>query len=442
MDCEDGTMSNFVCDNIGATQGGHLTFGGLDTVELAKQYGTPLYLMDEDRIRHNIRVYTEAIAKYMPAGSGILYASKAASFKEMYRIAGQEGIGVDVVSPGELMTAAAAGFDLSNAFFHGNNKTDDDIRLAMDQGIGYFVVDNAEELAVIDREADTRGIVQKILLRLTPGIDPHTYAAINTGKVDSKFGTAIETGQAEQLTVYALSLKHVRLSGFHCHVGSQVFAEDVFERSASVMLEFAAGIRAKTGYTAGMIDLGGGYGVRYVDSDPYLDIAKKIRGVAQSVRATCIRLSMEPPAILLEPGRSIVADAGMTLYTVGTVKRIPGYRNYVSIDGGMSDNPRYALYGARYTVLPADRLNEERKMVCTLAGRCCESGDVIQDNILMPEDIGRGDLVAVCTTGAYNYSMASNYNRIGRPPVVMLQGGESRIAVRRESLDDLLRLDI
>ena len=435
-------MSNFVCDNIGATQGGHLTFGGLDTVELAKQYGTPLYLMDEDRIRHNIRVYTEAIAKYMPAGSGILYASKAASFKEMYRIAGQEGIGVDVVSPGELMTAAAAGFDLSNAFFHGNNKTDDDIRLAMDQGIGYFVVDNAEELAVIDREADTRGIVQKILLRLTPGIDPHTYAAINTGKVDSKFGTAIETGQAEQLTVYALSLKHVRLSGFHCHVGSQVFAEDVFERSASVMLEFAAGIRAKTGYTAGMIDLGGGYGVRYVDSDPYLDIAKKIRGVAQSVRATCIRLSMEPPAILLEPGRSIVADAGMTLYTVGTVKRIPGYRNYVSIDGGMSDNPRYALYGARYTVLPADRLNEERKMVCTLAGRCCESGDVIQDNILMPEDIGRGDLVAVCTTGAYNYSMASNYNRIGRPPVVMLQGGESRIAVRRESLDDLLRLDI
>ncbi|MCQ2458547.1 MAG: diaminopimelate decarboxylase [Clostridia bacterium] len=435
-------MSNFVCDNIGATQGGHLTFGGLDTVELAKQYGTPLYLMDEDRIRHNIRVYTEAIAKYMPAGSGILYASKAASFKEMYRIAGQEGIGVDVVSPGELMTAAAAGFDLSNVFFHGNNKTDDDIWLAMDQGIGYFVVDNAEELAVIDREADTRGIVQKILLRLTPGIDPHTYAAINTGKVDSKFGTAIETGQAEQLTVYALSLKHVRLSGFHCHVGSQVFAEDVFERSASVMLEFAAGIRAKTGYTAGMIDLGGGYGVRYVDSDPYLDIAKKIRGVAQSVRATCIRLSMEPPAILLEPGRSIVADAGMTLYTVGTVKHIPGYRNYVSIDGGMSDNPRYALYGARYTVLPADRLNEERKMVCTLAGRCCESGDVIQDNILMPEDIGRGDLVAVCTTGAYNYSMASNYNRIGRPPVVMLQGGESRIAVRRESLDDLLRLDI
>ena len=434
-------MENFICDNIGVTPEGHLTFAGQDTAELAERYGTPLYLMDEERVRHNMRVYRDAMEKYMPAGSGMLYASKAASFRQIYRIANEEGCGADVVSSGELATAKAAGFDMEKAYFHGNNKTDADIRLAMDLGTGYFVVDNAEELAVIDREAALRGIRQKILLRLTPGIDPHTYAAINTGKVDSKFGTAIETGQAEQLTRYALELQHTELCGFHCHVGSQVFAEDVFERSAAVMLEFAAGIRAQTGYTAGVIDLGGGYGVRYISDDPYLDIADKIRAVSQSIQAACIRLSMEPPAILLEPGRSIVADAGMTLYTVGAVKRIPGYRNYVTVDGGMADNPRFALYGARYTVLPADKMNEARTMVCTLAGRCCESGDVIQENVRMPESTRRGDLAAVCTTGAYNYSMASNYNRLGRPPVVMLNKGESYTAVRRESLEDLLRLD-
>ncbi|MDO4845906.1 MAG: diaminopimelate decarboxylase, partial [Oscillospiraceae bacterium] len=290
--------------------------------------------------------------------------------------------------------------------------------------------------------ASKRGLRQKILLRLTPGIDPHTYAAVDTGRVDSKFGTAIETGQAEEAVVYTLAQPHVDLVGFHCHVGSQVFAEDVFERSAVVMLEFISHIRKKHGYTASMLDLGGGYGVRYIEQDGHIDVARKISDVGKTVRETCARLALPEPAILMEPGRSIVADAGLTLYTVGTVKQIPGYKNYVSVDGGMTDNPRFALYGSRYTCLPADKMVEERTLHGDLVGRCCESGDVIQENVAFPASVGRGDLIAVCTTGAYNYSMASNYNRIPRPPVVLLRDGTARVAVRRETTEDLLRLDV
>ena len=430
-----------ICENLSVGANGHLLFGGQDTEALAAQYGTPLYLMDEDRIRHNCRLYTEAFRRLFPAGSRVLYASKAAAFRRMYRIMAEEQMGVDVVSVGELYTAVSAGFDAANAYFHGNNKTDDDIRWAIGQGIGCFVADNAEELRSIDAEAEAHGIRQKVLLRLTPGIDTHTYEAVNTGKVDSKFGSAIETGQAEEITRLALSLPHIELLGFHCHVGSQVFGEDVFERSAVIMLEFLARIREKYGYTAACLDLGGGYGVRYVESDPKIDIPAKLESLAQAINAACERLAMPVPAILMEPGRSIVADAGLTLYRVGAVKRIPGYKNYVSVDGGMSDNPRFALYGSKYTCLPAERMNTPREMECSVVGRCCESGDIIQEKVMMPDDMRRGELLAVCTTGAYNYSMASNYNRFGRPPVVMLHGGTSDVAVRRETPEDMAALD-
>ena len=432
----------FTCDNLGVNAAGHLTFAGQDTAALAAQYGTPLYLMDEDRIRQNCRVYLDAMRDQFGEGSRPLYAGKANAFMQIYRIMAEEGMGVDVVSCGEIHTAARAGYDLTNACFHSNNKTDADIAFAMDHGVGYFVADNIEEVVRIEAEAAVRGLRQKILLRLTPGIDTHTYEAVNTGKVDSKFGSAIETGQAEGITEFALAQPHIELMGFHCHVGSQVFAEDVFERAAVIMLEFIAAMRERHGYTARQLDLGGGYGVRYVEDDPALDIAQKIADVVKAVRGTCARLGIPVPAILLEPGRSIVADAGLTLYTVGTVKEIPGYKNYVSIDGGMTDNPRYALYKSRYTVLPADRMDEPRPFVCDLVGRCCESGDVIQPDVALPADIRRGDLIAVCTTGAYNYSMASNYNRLPRPPIVMLRGGESYVAVRRETLDGLTALDI
>lgn len=434
-------MREFLCDNLSVNAAGRLCFAGQDTAALAAQYGTPLYLMDEDRLRHNMRVYTEAFRRHFGPGSRPLYASKANAFRQIYRIAQEEGMGVDVVSAGEIHTAKQAGFDMARAYFHSNNKTDADVRFAMDCGVGCFVVDGEEELLAIDAEAARRGAKQKLLLRLTPGIDPHTYAAVDTGRVDSKFGSAIETGQAEAFTALALSLKHIDLAGFHCHVGSMVFDEDVFERAAAVMLEFIAMIAGKYGYTARELDLGGGYGVPYAAEDGSVDIGARIGEVAECIHAACARLAIPEPAILMEPGRSIVADAGLTLYTVGSVKRIPGYKNYVSVDGGMSDNPRFALYGSKYTCYAADKMNEPCALRCDLVGRCCESGDVIQPDILMPESIRRGDLAAVCTTGAYNYSMASNYNRIPRPPIVMLRGGESYIAVRRETPDDLIALD-
>ena len=431
-----------ICDNL-TVKDGVLYFAGQNTVELAKKYGTPLYLLDEDKIREKCRIYKHAFEKHFGPGSQLLYASKANCFKQIYEIMTEEKMGIDVVSSGEIYVALKAGYDLSHAFFHSNNKTDQDISYAMEKGIGYFVADNVEEVKAVEKEAARRGIKQKLLLRLTPGIDPHTYEAIATGKVDSKFGTPIETGQADEIVEFTLKQEHILLEGFHCHVGSQVFGEDIFERAAVVMLEFIAAMRDKYGYTARVLDLGGGYGVRYIESDPYLDIEIKVGQVAASIKETCRRLNLEMPEIHMEPGRSIVADAGMTLYTVGTVKKIPGYKNYVSIDGGMPDNPRFALYRSSYTCLPANKMDEKCDFQCSVVGRCCESGDIIQEHVMMPESIGRYDTVAVCTTGAYNYSMASNYNKLPRPPIVMLRGGrESYVAVKRESFEDLVRNDV
>lgn len=427
--------------NITIGENGHLYFGGQDTVALAREYGTPLYLMDENRIRENMRMYRDAFAAHFGPGSQPLYASKANSFKRIYEIAREEGMGIDVVSSGEIYTAMQAGYPLENAWFHSNNKTDWDIAFAMEQGVGHFVVDNREELDAINEIAGQKGLRQPILLRLTPGIDPHTYAAVATGQVDSKFGTAIETGQAFEMVRYTLGLSHIRLDGFHCHVGSQVFGEDVYERASDIMLEFIARCRNELGAELPHLDMGGGYGVRYTEEDGFVDIPAAIGRVAAHMKAKCAQLGMELPNISMEPGRSIAADAGMTLYTVGTIKKITGYKNYVSIDGGMTDNPRYALYQSRYTVLSASRPGDECDLVADVVGRCCESGDVIQPNVSMPEP-KRGELLAVCTTGAYNYSMASNYNRVARPAMVMVTPERSYLAVRRESLEDLVRNDL
>ncbi|MBS1402150.1 MAG: diaminopimelate decarboxylase [Oscillospiraceae bacterium] len=429
-----------LADNI-QTQDGTLYFAGHNTVQLAQKYGTPLYLMDETRIRENCRMYLRAFRKHFGETARPLYASKAASFKRMYEIMRSEGMGVDVVSAGEIHTAVRAGFPMEQAYFHGNNKTDAEIQYAIEQGVGYFVADNHEELDAINRIAGALGKQQRVLLRLTPGIDPHTYEAVATGKVDSKFGAAIETGQAEALFQYTRTLPNVTLVGFHCHVGSQVFDEDVFERAGQIMLEFVALLRNRYGFATQQLDLGGGYGVRYCESDKQVDIEQRIGEVASSLKASAAALGIPLPTILMEPGRSIVADAGMTLYTVGTVKRIPGYKNYVSVDGGMTDNPRYALYSSAYTVFAAGRMDEPPVLQCDVVGRCCESGDIIQPNVTLP-DVQRGDLLAVCTTGAYNYSMASNYNRVARPPVVVLTPERDTLAVRRETLEQLTENDI
>ena len=431
-----------ICENLSVNALDHLCMAGQDVTDIAKQYQTPLYVMDADRIRDNCRRYRQAMQRHFGDSARVLYAGKAAAFKQMYRIMAQENMWIDAVSSGELYTAQQAGFDLKNAVFHGNNKTDSEIAFAVEHGVGLFAADNTEELLAIDRIAGEHNVRQHILIRLTPGIDTHTYEAVNTGKVDSKFGFAIETGQGEEAFCLAASLPNVVIDGFHCHVGSQVFDSDSFLKSARIMLAFMAHIRDVYGYTARVLDLGGGYGARYTDRDPELDLDANIAAVAQCIRQECEAKQYPTPAVYLEPGRSIVADAGLTLYSVGTVKTIPGYKSYVAIDGGMNDNPRYALYGAQYTVVAAAKMNAACDFTCSLVGRCCESGDVIQPDVQLPADLKRGDLIAVLTTGAYNFSMASAYNRFTRPAVIMLEQGDRYVAVRRETLDDLIRSDV
>ncbi len=431
-----------ICENLGIGSCGNLTFAGRDVCTLAKTYGTPLYLMDEERIRHNCRVYVNAMKKYFGADSLPLYASKAASFKQIYRIAREEGMGVDVVSGGELYTALSAEFPAENIYFHGSNKTDSEIEYAIKSDVGYIVADSIEEICAIDEIAQSHGKSQRILLRITPGIDPHTYAAVATGKVDSKFGFAIQTGAADEAAAVALSKANVDLCGIHCHVGSQVFDSDVYFKTSDVMLEFLKALKTDYNCEAAILNLGGGYGVRYVESDPVIDIADNIRQVAEKIKIKCKELEIPIPSVRMEPGRSIVADSGLTLYTVGSVKRIPEYKNYVSVDGGMTDNPRFALYESPYTVVVANRMNEKADFLCTVAGRCCESGDIIQENVVLPETVQRGDIVAVMTTGAYNYSMSSNYNRVPKPPVVMLGKDMEYVAVKRETYEDIISKDI
>ena len=431
-----------ICDNITVSESGRLQFAGQDCVDLANEYGTPLYLMDEARIRERCRTYINAANEAFDGRAKILYASKAASFKRIYEILSEEGMGADVVSQGEIYTAMKAGFPLSKTYFHSNNKTDEDIKFAIKNGVGYFVVDNEEELLTVESEARRAGKVQDILLRLTPGVDPHTYAAITTGLVDSKFGLAIETGQAEEMTKLAIALPNVKLCGFHCHVGSQIFDSEVYLKTSTVMMNFIADMKAKYGFICEQLDIGGGYGVRYTENDPEIDIAANIRQVAEHLKKLASDLSVELPIICFEPGRSIVADAGMTLYKAGTIKKIPGYKTYVSVDGGMTDNVRFAVYGAPYTFMAAFHLNEPNNMHCSIVGRCCESGDILQENVDLPSGISRGCVIACLTTGAYHYSMASNYNRLPRPPIVMLNEGKSYVAVKRETLDDLTDLDV
>ena len=428
-------------DNLTVNEKGHLAIGGLDAEELAAEFGTPLYVLDEEVIRANCRTYVNAMHECFGPQSAPLYASKALCFKGIYPIVQSEGLCVDVVSPGEIYTALAAGFPASKMFFHGTNKTDADIEYGVKSGIGYFVVDNLNELEVLNRTAEAAGVKQKVLLRLTCGLDPHTLEAINTGKVDSQFGVPIDTGQAFGFVKAALECGNVEVAGFHSHVGSQIFESDSFNRQVEILTGFAAKVRDELGYTIRVLNIGGGFGVRYTEKDPVSDIPARIREVADHLNAALEKNDFALDAVFMEPGRSIVADAGVTLYQTGGVKEVKGYRNYVTVDGGMTDNPRYALYKSEYTVLNASRAGESADYECTIAGRCCESGDRIAENICMarPE---RGDIIAVLTTGAYNYAMASNYNRVPRPAMVMIADGKARLVVKRESFEDMMRNEL
>ncbi len=420
---------------------GHLTIGGADAVELARQFGTPAYILDENVIRQNIRTYLRAAAEYFGEDALPLYASKALCFTGIYKIAAEEGMGVDCVSGGELYTAKKSGFPAEKIYFHGNNKTDKDISDAMDMGVGTFVVDNEDELCALSAEAVRRGVTQRILLRITPGIDPHTHKAVVTGNVDSKFGNAIVTGQAMNIVKKSIAANGIELAGLHCHIGSQIFDVEPFAEAADIMVRFIAEIKRECGFEISELNLGGGLGVRYTEYDREIDYAAAIKEIAAIVTGYCRESGIKMPRVILEPGRSLVAAAGATLYTVGSVKEIAGFRNYISVDGGMPDNPRYALYQSQYTALIANRAGEPRDYRATLAGRCCESGDLLGENMEI-QKAQRGDILAVLVTGAYNYSMASNYNRLPRPPIIMVKDGEPRVAVRRETYEDITANDV
>lgn len=431
----------FVSENLDVNSIGHLTIGGADTVSLAETYGTPLYVVDENQVRKHCRSFKESIDRFYGGNGLVCYASKAFSCKEMYRIVASEGLGVDVVSDGELYTAIAAGTDPAKICFHGNNKTVQELEMALEYGVGRIVADNIYEMKTLDRLCSMKSKKADILLRIKPGVDAHTHDFIRTGQIDSKFGFALETGEAFEAVKFALSCENLNFTGIHCHIGSQILDTQGFEAAAEVMLTFIRKLRDELNAEVRDLNLGGGFGIQYTEKDDPLPYEAFMESVSVIVHDFCEKNNMELPFIIIEPGRSIAAPAGITLYTVGGKKIIPDIRTYVSVDGGMCDNPRYIMYQADYTALIANKADKPKDTTVSIAGKCCESGDLIGENMPLQE-CEPGDILAVCATGAYNYSMSSNYNRLCKPAVVFVKDGEARLAVKRETLEDIIRNDI
>lgn len=431
----------FHSPNLSINSENHLVIGQHDTVELAKKFGTPLYVLDEDLMRDNCRAYKNAIDTYYDGHGLVLFASKALCTMYTGRLVAEEGLGADVVSGGELYTLYKAGFPMEKVFFHGNNKTPDEIELALNCGVGHIVVDNKYELELLNRIANEKNVNQRILFRIKPGIDAHTHDFVKTGQIDSKFGVALENGEAYEIHKLALSMSNIQIDGVHCHIGSQIFDVEPFCEAAKVMIGFIADLYDKLGIKVKILNLGGGFGIKYTATDDPIAPSEYIHKVTNVVKELAQEKGIDLPFLVFEPGRSIVASAGITLYTVGCVKEIENVRTYVSIDGGMCDNPRYILYGSKYTAVLANNASAEPVAPVTIAGKCCESGDLIQEHVMMPQ-IHVGDTLAVLATGAYNYSMSSNYNRIPRPPIVLVSGNEAKIIVKRETYDDLIKNDV
>ena len=431
-------------DTLRINEKGHLEIGGADAVALAEQFGTPLYVFDEAYIRRMMSAYRDTLEKNYAGNGLVLYASKSFSCKAIYRIADQENIGIDVVSGGELYTALQAGFPAEKIYMHGNNKLDYEIGEALDCGIGCIVADAYSEIDKIDAEAAKRGIIQKILLRINPGVEAHTHTFVQTATVDSKFGFSIMDGTAERVTAYAKSKKNVKLMGYHCHIGSQIFEKQSFVIAAAKVMDFAAKMKETLGFEMETLNLGGGFGIWYTDEDRKIapeGYAEYLEALIEAVKAKAKEYGMKLPFLLVEPGRSIIGEAGVTLYTVGAIKDIPGVKKYVAVDGGMFDNPRYALYEAKYTPILANRASEENEEIVSIAGKCCESGDIIAVNVPLPK-AKSGDILAVLSTGAYNYSMAMNYNRNKIPPCVLVNEGKAEYIVRPQSYEDIVRNDV
>ncbi len=431
----------FVNDCLNVNEKGHLTIGGCDTLELAKEFGTPLYVMDEATIRNTCKSYVNSIKTHYDGKGLPMYASKALSCKALVQLADSENMGLDVVSGGEIYTAMKANFPPEKIQFHGNNKTEAELRMALDYNIGKIIVDNLYELELLNKIAGEKNKVVKISMRIKPGIDAHTHNFIMTGQIDSKFGFALETGEAMAAVKESLKLGNVDLTELHCHIGSQIFDIDPFVKAAEVMMDFIGQIKRETGHLVTELNLGGGYGIKYTENDNPVPYDNYMAAVSKAVKAKAAENDIPVPFIYMEPGRSVVGEAGITLYTVGGRKEIPNVRTYVSVDGGMTDNIRYALYESEYTVVNAGKADQKPNEKVTVAGKCCESGDLIQKDTPVA-DVQVGDTLAVLSTGAYNYSMASNYNRNPRPAIVMVKDGKARLIVKRESYDDLVANDL
>lgn len=418
----------------------HLEIGGCDAIELAKEFGTPVYVIDESLVREKCRKYRQAFAEHYP-NSEVVYAGKALLTTAICRIMDEEGLSLDVVSGGELYTALKADFPAERIYFHGNNKSPAEIREGVEAGVGRFIVDSLYELELLQTTAESLGRTVNIYLRITPGVEAHTHTYIRTGQRDSKFGFDITGGVAMTAVRRALELPRIRLRGFHCHIGSQIFDVESFRVATEVMFEFMAAVRDETGFVAEELDMGGGMGIRYTEKDTPVEPEAYVSLLAQAVETEAKRYNLPKPRILIEPGRSIVGEAGVTLYTIGAIKEVPGIRTYAAVDGGMTDNPRVALYEAEYEAVVANKMGAAKDNVVSIAGKCCESGDMLIWDLAVPT-VEPGDILAVFSTGAYNFSMASHYNRIPRPPVVLVKEGQADLIVRRETYDDLIACDI
>ncbi|MGC7873583.1 diaminopimelate decarboxylase [Desulfosporosinus sp. SYSU MS00001] len=419
---------------------GHLEIGGCDTISLAQEFGTPLYIMDEAHIREICRRYYLSFIQGMK-NAEVIYASKAFSTLAMCRIVNQEGLGLDVVSGGELHTALQAEFPAERIYFHGNNKSAVELAMAIKAGVGRIVVDNFYEMSLLNELAEELHESVNILLRVTPGIEAHTHEYIQTGQIDSKFGFTLTNGTADRALDLALSSSNLVVKGIHAHIGSQIFELESFSHEVQIMIQYMADIHKRTGYLLEELNLGGGFGIYYASGDEPAQIEDYAKTVQNALENACQSYQFPIPKIIIEPGRSIVGTAGTTLYTIGSIKEIPGIRKYVAVDGGMADNPRPALYQARYEAVLANRAGEETAEEVSITGKCCESGDMLIWDINLPK-VESGDLLAVSCTGAYNYSMSSNYNRLARPAVVLVEGGKGDVIVKRETYHDLLRNDV
>lgn len=431
----------FISKALKVNSKNHLEIGGCDCVDLANNFGTPLYVMDESLVRENCRIYKNALERYYDGKGMVLYAGKAFSTMAMCRIVLQEGLGLDVVSGGELYTAIKAGFPMDRVYFHGNNKSIEELELAIDNNIRMIVVDNRQELLRINEIAAVKGKTMNISFRIKPGINAHTHDFVQTGQIDSKFGVALENGEAMEIIAEAVKLSNVKVVGLHCHIGSQILELNPFEQAARVMLDFIARIKEELDLVIEELNLGGGYGIRYTEEDGSIEYEQYIESVSKVVKSVCENKGIKLPFIVMEPGRSIVASAGITLYRIGTIKDIEGVRKYIAVDGGMTDNPRYALYQSKYEGVIANRADAMKNDKVTIAGKCCESGDLLGEDVILPE-VKEGDILAILSTGAYNYSMSSNYNRIPRPPVVLVKDGKARVIVKREDYEDVIRNDV